>query len=718
MASPYPWQFVRLGGFDQVILRSGADLQHLDELDPKLWAALACPTAGLWFDDKTLHLVDVDSDGRVRLPEVVAAVKWACSCLKNPGLLLQPAAELPLAEINDADPAGAAIRASAKTMLEFLGKSEAEVITLLDAESQQAALTKAPLNGDGVVLVDSASAAELKNLILDIQLAFPGVLDVSGRPGVDATTLENFFAALQARADWLERLESEWSHYAAAYATFQKVRAKIDDFFSRCRAAQFDPRAQEALNQPAAAWNAVGAETLSADCHELTEFPLALVSPAAVLPLGAGLNPAWEKMVRDFEVAVVQPLLGARDQLSLAEWQQLKRQFSDYETWLNSEGGKEVKALAPERIREILAGTGRAEMQQLIQRDLAVQPQVQAFAAVEKLLRFRLHLKTLLNNFVNFTEFYSASGRAVFEAGTLYLDGRACELCIEVYDAAKHAQLAGLSKCFLAYCDCTRRDGAKKTIVAAFTGGEPDYLLVGRNGIFYDRGGLDWDATITKLIENPISIPQAFFLPYKRFIRFIEERAAKSASAADASGQSLLQTTADKTLVTPDAKTAQAAPKPKIDVGVVAALGVAIGGITTAMGMLLQAFFGLGWLMPLGLLGLLVLISGPSVFIAWLKLRQRNLGPILDASGWAVNGQVKINVPFGSKLTEVAKLPPGAKRNLRDPYAEKSRPWGTVLAILLLLTAVTVGGWCLWSGKCPKVGEFFIPPKPPTTPVS
>jgi hypothetical protein len=72
----------------------------------------------------------------------------------------------------------------------------------------------------------------------------------------------------------------------------------------------------------------------------------------------------------------------------------------------------------------------------------------------------------------------------------------------------------------------------------------------------------------------------------------------------------------------------------KLDIGVVAALGVAVGGITAALGALLQAFFGLGLFMPIGLLGALLLISGPSMLIAGLKLRQRNIGPLLDASGW------------------------------------------------------------------------------------
>ncbi len=44
------WQFFRAGGFNQVALNSGADLMALDQLDQKLWVALACPTSGLEFD--------------------------------------------------------------------------------------------------------------------------------------------------------------------------------------------------------------------------------------------------------------------------------------------------------------------------------------------------------------------------------------------------------------------------------------------------------------------------------------------------------------------------------------------------------------------------------------------------------------------------------------------------------------------------------------------
>src|SRR5256885_11625420 len=100
----------------------------------------------------------------------------------------------------------------------------------------------------------------------------------------------------------------------------------------------------------------------------------------------------------------------------------------------------------------------------------------------------------------------------------------------------------------------------------------------------------------------------------------------------------------------------------RIDLGTVAALGVAIGGIGTLVGALLANLFGLGKWLPLGLVALVMMISGPSMLLAWLKLRRRNLGPILDANGWAINGRARINVAFGAAMTQLPRLPAGSRR--------------------------------------------------------
>src|SRR4051812_37049884 len=106
------WRFFRAGGFDQVRLDNGSDLQSLDQLDQKLWVPLACPVGGLEFDEHTLKLIDTDNDGRIRAPEILAATKWALALLKDPEELNKASDSPPLAAINDAPPAGKQVLAS------------------------------------------------------------------------------------------------------------------------------------------------------------------------------------------------------------------------------------------------------------------------------------------------------------------------------------------------------------------------------------------------------------------------------------------------------------------------------------------------------------------------------------------------------------------------------------------------------------------------------
>jgi hypothetical protein len=400
--------------------------------------------------------------------------------------------------------------------------------------------------------------------------------------------------------------------------------------------------------------------------------------------LTTGINPAWASAV-----AAIKPLAGGKDALTEDEWMALCAKLAPYECWKAGKAGASVEKLGLARARQILAGKSRDTIAALIAKDKALEPEANSIANVERLVRYHRDLCLLLTNFVNFKDFYDRGEPAIFQAGTLYLDQRSCTLTLPVEDAGKHAAMAGMAGAYLAYCDCVRRaTGEKRQIVAAFTNGDSDNLMVGRNGIFYDRQGRDWDATITKIVDNPISLRQAFWAPYKKFVRLIEERIAKRAAAAESATDAKLASAADVTA----GQKKPAEPK-KIDVGAVAAMGVAFGAIGTALAYVLGLFKGLAvWQLPLAIACIMLLISTPSMILAFIKLRKRNLGPILDANGWAINAKARINVPFGAALTGVAKLPPGSQRDLIDPYAEKHGK-RNLLIVLLVIAGIV---YLLW----------------------
>ncbi|MBK9388397.1 MAG: hypothetical protein IPN34_26555 [Planctomycetes bacterium] len=716
--SKHVWRFFRAGGFDQVKLDTGADFVALGEgkLDQKLWVALACPTKGLEFDPKTLELLDVDKDGRIRAPEMIAAVKWTCSLLANPDELAKGSKALPLASIKSSSAEGKQLIASAKRILEGLGKAQANQISPDDTADTKAIFAQTNFNGDGIVPVDAAGDDAVKQVLVDLIACMGSVVDRSGKPGVDAKLVDGFFAAIAAHLAWLDKADKNVRPLGddtdAAHAAYAAVKAKVDDYFARCRLAEFDPAALEALLKEQSNHLAAAAKDLTISSDEVATLPLARFEAVKPLPLESGVNPAWAAQVAALRAKVVKPLLGDKQVLSEGDWAKIVATIAPFEAWKASIAGAEVAPLGAARVRAIAASAAKAEIAKLLEKDKALEPEFQAIAAVDKLARYYRDLAKLLDNFVSFRDFYGRRDKAVFQVGTLYLDQRSCELCLRVDDAGRHATLAGMAKTCLVYCDLTRNaTGEKMTIAAAFTGGHSDNLIVGRNGIFYDRKGQDWDATITKIIDNPISIRQAFWLPYKRFVRMIEEQVAKRAAAAEAASQSKLEVAA--TTVASADKTAPAKVEPKkIDIGTVAALGVAVGAIGTAVASLVTGVLQLAaWQLPLVLVGVFLLISGPSVVIAWLKLRQRNLGPILDANGWAVNAMAKVNIPFGGSLTKVAALPEGAQRDLRDPYAPPKSLTAKILTWLVILAILSGIGWALWNygvvekvlpGKLPK----------------
>ena len=445
----------------------------------------------------------------------------------------------------------------------------------------------------------------------------------------------------------------------------------MDDYFGRCRLAAFDPRAVSLLNRKEDEYVAIAARDITITASEIAGFPLAHVVPGKSLPLKGAINPAHADAVDALLTNAIKPLLGDKAELTEAEWSELQARLGPFEAWNGARAGAAVEKLGIKRVREILSGKAKENIAAIIARDKALEPEATSIANVEKLVRFVRDLHLLCINFVSFKDLYDGGSPAIFQCGTLYLDQRSCSLCLPVQDAARHATMAGMAGAYLAYCDCFRKGtGEKLSIVAIFSQGDDDNLMVGRNGIFYDRKGLDYDATITKIVANPISLRQAFWLPYKKLVRMIEEQIAKRAAAADAASTAKLQSAATTAAVADKAKPAE--PK-KVDVGAVAAMGVAFGAIGSAIAYFLGLFKGIApWQLPVIIMGLMLLISVPSLILAFIKLRKRNLGPILDANGWAVNAKAKINVPFGTSLTRMAKLPSGSSVDVSDRYAEKS----------------------------------------------
>lgn len=697
MGSPstHRWKFFRAGGFDQVRLETPDDLAALHGLDQKLWAALACPTANLELDQRMLAYIDVNNDGRIRAPEILEAVDWTLARLADPGSLFREE-PLSLASLH-AGVQGQQLAVAATRLLQVLGRGDEGTLSPADTDNLAALFPPGEPNGDGLVPATLTDEPELQQAIADIVGCLGPQQDRSGEPAVSEAGINDFFAQARQVHEWQlaagdHGVLSLGPAEEQAIAAISALRDKIDDYFTRVEMVAFDPRAASIMNADEAELVRLSAMNL-ADPARVSDLPLASLQHGESLPLGEGINPAWRAAMEALREHVVKPVLGDVESISRSQWQELTARSNAYFAWQAAKPAVAIlDHLSVERIAELVGGDYQSRLLALVAKDLEVAEAAGGLVDLDRLLRFQRGLVPLLRNFVSFQDFYCRKDKAVFQAGRLYIDGRSCDLVVEVGDVDAHSKVAANSESFLLYCSCTRRgqpvrERESLNIVAAVTAGDEGELMVGRNGLFYDRHGNDWDATVVKVVQNAISVREAFWSPYRRVSRLVSEQIQKFAASRD---DALVNNAAARVGSAAEATPDSTAMSKTFDIarfaGIFAALGLAAGALGAALAAIFKGLIALQWWQwPLVVAGVLLLISGPSMLMAWFKLRRRNLGPILDANGWAVNTQARINIAFGTTLTQLAHLPDGSDRSLRDPYAPRARLWPWLLVVLIIV---------------------------------
>ena len=545
----HTWSYANIGGNTRVVIKNGKDIQHLADLDEKLWTVLACPVTGLEIPDESLQYIDNNGDSKIHIADVISTADWLCQALRDPQVLFKGQDALALEEIAD--------------------------------EALLAMAT--PLAADGIITLDAVKAA------------------------IAGATIE---AQAAPEAPYTADIMAAYKACQEAYAQYFQT-AKLQT---------------------------LGLATLPADA--------------------------------------------ATPGLTEEQFTEMGKKIAEYEAGKAAADSANAAALAAAKAQ---------------------------YKPLEKLLLLCRDFVTLLHNFVSFQDFYAKRAKAllgrgandespwaIFQAGTLVIDQRACNLCLKVSDMAKHNTQAPDSGMFLIYCNCKHHaSGQTMQIVAAMTVGDIHNLKVGKNALFYDRQGRDWEAEVVKIIDNPISIGQAFWSPYRKLGEWVSGLITKS--AAEKEKKSFADLTAK--LQTPPAAGQAAQPAP-FDIakfaGIFAAIGMAVGAIGTFLTSLLNEvgeFAKNGWwAIPTLIICILLAISGPSMVLAWMKLRKRNLAPLLNANGWAINADAIVNVLFGNTLTEQAQYP---IVKLKDPHAKtkkltKGGQWAIAIAAIILGIAIAV----------------------------
>ena len=416
------------------------------------------------------------------------------------------------------------------------------------------------------------------------------------------------------------------------------------------------------------------------------DLPLVTEEADKPLPLTKNLNPKWLAAFAAFAKDVAAPALGrdAVEEITRLDWAAIKAKFAPYRAWLAA--------------KPVMAADAKAKLED-----------------EERFLRYKINLVPFLRNFVNQADLYDPSTQAIYQTGTLFIAGRACSLCFHVADEGAHSALAGRSECCLVYAKLTRKGtGETRTICAALTAGCTAPLYVGRNGVFYDRDGRDWDATITKVVANQVSLREAFWAPWKKLGETIAAQVKKFVGDRQTAATAGVTKAADGTAAKDQGGNSAALASS------IAALGVGVGMMGAAFAGLIGLIAGLPWWKTaLAVIAVILAVSLPSVILTWFKLRRRDLGAILNAGGWAANRPLRFSQGLAAEFTRLATLPPGAYV-ARDPYART--PWGKILVAVLVAALAATGlawhcGWGPFTKKAPAPAAHVQPaPAAPVQP--
>lgn len=685
----YNWKYASVGGSVRVKIETGEDIAHLAELDRKKWTVLSCPTTGLEFDARTLSLLDSNGDGRIHVDEVIAASQWLCKVLKNPDIVIKGGDTLKLSEFNKKTEEGAKLEKSARQILANLG-IEKDSISLAETSDNEKIFAETRFNGDGIITEASTDDEQIKETIRNIIATIGSGKDRSGAEGVNTDQIEAFYTALADYSAWkaAEDKGPFGENTEAALAACEAVKEKVADYFMRCKLISFNEGVAGVVDVSVDKVGAISDGDLSAASAEIATYPLARPVKDGKLPLEEGINPAWQAAIASLKGLVFPD----KKEISEAEWLEALAKFDSYNAWKASKKGAEVEALGIDAVNAALKADCKAILLGLIAEDKALEEEALSIEAVDKLLHFVRDFYTFLKNYVVLQDFYDNDPeiKAIFQAGRLYIDQRSTDLCIKVLDAGKQADISSLSGMYILYCNCVNKvNGKSFPIAAVLTDGDVDGLRAGKNAIFYDRNGDEYDATVTSIIDNPISLRQAFWAPYKKVGKWISDKIDKS--AAEKNDASMANLTASADTATSGKDGAAATVKSTFDIakfaGIFAAIGMALGFIGQALVSLAKGAANLGFFkVVLVIIAVMLVISLPSVFITWRKLRKRDLGPVLNANGWAINAASYVNTKFGKTLTTLVKYP---KLTAVDPAERKKviRRRCLVWTIVVLLLA-------------------------------
>ncbi|RKY42534.1 MAG: hypothetical protein DRP85_02660 [Candidatus Makaraimicrobium thalassicum] len=667
--------FKRYGGSHQLKIQDAHDLGKIQTLNEALWAATSVPIDNLDCDRVFLSHVDMDKNGRIRTRELKEAQSWLYRMLAGRSHLSEGTDVLRLDDIDTSHVEGQELRKTAEFILNNLGVPQAKEISLQQVRDARSIIANAANNGDGVVPPEAVADADLAQFISSIMDTVGSTMDASNRPGVGKKELEDFFHTAETYLVWKEKgnvpagKESTdvmpWGNDTPhLYQLVADLEEKIDQYFTQCAMVGFDERAAVQMQLRQKELEEIDFADPEVLRNRLMNAPLGKVDPEGMLDFTSAINTLYRERLLELRDKVFKRAIGEDvKQLTRQQWEKVKTIFAPYRAYVESKQGGAVEKLGDDSLRKYLQGQYRERVNELIDKDRSVADELSQILTAEKLILYQRWLLELANNFVSFANLYDPGIRALFEAGTLVIDGREIMFTMKVQDVQAHKIRSEKSYMCLLYLEVTGRQDREIAfnIVAPVTSSNIGELRVGKRGIFFSTDGCEWDAEVKDIVVNPISIWESVTAPCRQVSDFLKAQVDKLSKVRE-----------EKIQTTMAVPTTSGAARDLLLGG-----GIAIAALGSAFAYIIKALSQVKLSHVLGvLLGIIVIVILPGMIAGFVKIRRRDMSILLEASGWAINVRMRLSIALGRLFTHIPGLPKRARKEKRDSIGKFLKQFG------------------------------------------
>lgn len=689
--------FRRFGRSHHLRIRTVEDLRAAAELDRAHWVATSAPAAAFNCDPAFLAALDGDGDGRILHHELAGAIQWTLGLLRNPSGLVERSTSLRLDGVNADDGQGRRIIDSARRILHRLGRADDQSVSLADVRRIKADVEARPVSEAGVVLPDAFEDEDVRRFAGDVIGTVGGADHPGGSPGVSAAKLDEFLSLAAGHLEWRAKGEIPpgrdstdvmplGADTPSAAAVYRAVRDKVDQYFAQCVAVSYDSRAADRIRPGDAELSELDFDDPGAIDAFLAGAPLAPPRGDGVLDFAGEINPHYAASVDALRRTVVEPLLGdGVPAMSHEQWKRVQALLAPHEAWSAGKVGGRVEPLGAEILRRYVDGRFAERVRERIARSAETAFVLDNIRLTEKLILCQANLIDFANNFVSFPHLYETDRRAMFELGTLVMDGRHYNLAVRVDSRAEHVTVASNGTMFLLYVEIVPPGGAGRyEAVVPVTSGGKGNLFVGKRGVFRDVAGRELDARVVQIVENPISIAEALWSPFQRIGRLLSGKIESLGSSAERKFEERTTTavqrveSAAEAPQTPEPAPPSGASRGLMAGGLLMGGGVALAALGSAIAYIARTVSTVHWWQVAAVIGGVILaVMLPVSVVAILKLRRRDLSAILEGAGWAINARMRLTWGQSRYFTRRPRYPKGSRGVRRHVWR-----WLIVAAVL------------------------------------